>query len=646
MKKGKKGQITVFIILGLLLLAAVVVYVSINQTEKEKGSAAIPKVEKVPIEFQPIQNYVENCLKLTAEEGLKLAMDHGGYIDPITSGINSNPTEPTSSNGVSLPGDFIIPYWYYLKSDNRCIKNCEFSSERPPLRRNEGPKSIEAQLDSYIKVKIKDCTRNFEAFKEDANVVENGVISITSSVLDSDVLFVMVYPLAVTKEGVTKEMNNFYVRIPVRLNDIYELATIMTNLEEKYRFLERDAVQLIVGFSGLDEDKLPPMSESRVQFGNEITWTKSKVKKDVESMLSSYIQLLRAQNTLNYQEYNFGDPYKDALYNLHMIIPFDQDYNHLAASFNYLPETPIYFDLNCDGETCKPLSVSQNFIALFGLQRYEFAYDISFPVMVEIFDPAAFDGKGYYFRYYLEANIRNNEVMKHDFWPLESIDMAAGSMMCDADKRNSGEIAINVKNKKGQNIDGADVAFSCADESCIIGATSNGLLKEKLPVCIGGFVTVMKEGYVSTSNLLSTVLDKKDSVDIVLDPLMEKPFKVKKKLIVRAGDNWIFTNNEVDIGRDEQAIVRITRVGSLGDEEHNFAAEYNGNQSIYGGEESFLTIAPGTYDISIQVINNQRFVIPPEKRKTVSNLFKKAKLTRSAVTLTSTSFSFPLVFER
>lgn len=613
----KKGQITLFIILGLVLLAAAGVYISM---QKDEESAFTPKIEEVPLEFQPLRSYVENCLKSSSEEGLKLIMDHGGYINPAEFGIVADPVDSTNGNGVSFPGGWIVPYWYHLKSDNRCTKNCEFSTERPPLKRSEGSRSIESQLDDYIKVNVKGCTGDFRAFKEEGyEIAESGDIKITSTVLDHDVLFVMEYPLAASREGVAKDIKSFYVRIPVELKNMYELATILSNLQQQYRFLERDTIQLIVGFSGIDEDKLPPMSESRVQFGSGVSWRKSKVKEDIESMLASYMQLLRAENTLNFREFSFGDPIKDSLYNIHMIIPsgaMGKEYDHLGARFDYIPVWPVYLDLNCDGESCTSQSFSQNIISVLGFQRYEFAYDLSFPVMVEIFDPTAFNGEGYYFRYFLEANLRNNEVLWHDFSPLEAIPVETGSMLCDADKRNSGEIEVNVKNIRGEGIDDVEIAYTCGGESCAIGAASDGILKEKFPVCIGGFITAMKDGYVSSSVMLSTFLDKKSSADIVLEPFLEKRFEVRKKLVVKAGNYWVLQDNEVDISRYEQAIVRLERVNGAGEEDYSFAAEYLGNQSIYGAEDPVMKIAPGVYDISIQLISDERLVIPQEVRET------------------------------
>lgn len=618
MSMRKKGQITVFIIVGLVLLGVAGVYIAMQVTDEE--DMLIPKIEEVPLEFQPLRSYVDSCLKISSEEGLKIIMDHGGYIKPADFGIRADPADSTNGNGVSFPGDWIIPYWYHLKSDNRCIKNCEFSTERPPLKRSGGSSSIESQLDDYIKMKVKACTADFSAFKQEGfDIAESGDMKVTTTVLDHEVLVVMEYPLAASREGAAKDIKDFYARIPLELKDIYEFATIISNLEQQYRFLERDAIQLIVGFSSIDEDKLPPMSESRVGFGNGVSWRKSKVKGDIELMLASYMQLLRAEGTLNFQEFSFGNSLKDSLYNIHMTIPADaigKDYSHLGARFDYIPVWPVYFDLNCDGESCTSQSFSQNMISAFGFQRYEFAYDLSFPVMVEIYDPGAFNDQGYSFRYFLEANLRNNEVMWHDFWPMEPIAMETGSMLCDADKRNSGEIEVNVKNAKGDMIDDVQIIYTCGSESCAMGATSGGILKEKFPVCIGGFMTAIKDSYITSSAMLSTALDKKGKAAIILEPFLEKSFKVMKKRVVKAGSYWILQDNEVDISRYEQAIVRLDRVNRIGDEDYSFAAEYLGNQSIYGAEDSVIKLAPGVYDISIQLMNNEKLVIPEDTRET------------------------------
>ena len=67
---GSKGQITVFIILGIILLAtfSLFLYISDSMTEEAVTSASRDVVEDVPSEFIAIQTYTESCIASTAKE--------------------------------------------------------------------------------------------------------------------------------------------------------------------------------------------------------------------------------------------------------------------------------------------------------------------------------------------------------------------------------------------------------------------------------------------------------------------------------------------------------------------------------------------------------------------------------------------------
>jgi len=103
----KRGQITVFIIIAILLLIGVSVYIYLSEEKEVKKEA--------PEAAKPIFNYVQSCLRNTARSGLRAIGDHGGYID--ISDFEVNPVNPTEGNAVMFtPGsDLIVPYWYHLR---------------------------------------------------------------------------------------------------------------------------------------------------------------------------------------------------------------------------------------------------------------------------------------------------------------------------------------------------------------------------------------------------------------------------------------------------------------------------------------------------------------------------------------------------
>jgi hypothetical protein len=610
----KKGQITLFILVGIILLLSFSVYVYIKNRTVEEAFKE-PILEEVPTELQPVYSYVDECVTKVAVEGLKKMGQQGGYVDIGNWGISTSSVEPTNADGLMFsPGSSLkIPYWWYLKSDNACEEMCEFTQKRPSLYRKMGEPSIEGQLDNYVNEHLEDCLRDFKFFRDKGfNIKKLGVVSTTTNVAEDDVTFYVEYPLEIEKETKQK-ISKFFVRIPIDLKTIYEQATVLTNLEAEYRYLERDILNLIVGFSGVDEDRLPPMSDTEFKFGRGVFWKKSEVKQKIIDILSTYIQFLQVYGAHNYKPRVFLDNrLKESLYNEGMLVPSNESYKNLDVSFDYQGWWPIYFELNCEGELCQPDSGSSSFLPLLGIQRYNFAYDVSFPVLVEIHDPYALNNEGYSFMFFLEANIRNNQPLVEKFEPLEVAAVIRRSMLCDLDKRNSGEVTINIKDKAtDKHLDGVKVSYSCAGESCFIGVTKGGVLKEKLPVCLGGVVTYLKEDYLTYYQTLSTKLDEENSLSVALEPFRYKKFEVRKKRVVKTADGWKFNNNPVDLDIEEQATITLKRKGTINEEEFQTIGEYKGNQT----EPSEIKILPGRYDINIQLLSDKKIVIPEQTRK-------------------------------
>ena len=71
----KRGQVTIFVILGLviLIILGIVYYVKFYILESKY-------VNIVPQDIQAVDEYVKNCLEQTVKEGLVYLGDHGGYF--------------------------------------------------------------------------------------------------------------------------------------------------------------------------------------------------------------------------------------------------------------------------------------------------------------------------------------------------------------------------------------------------------------------------------------------------------------------------------------------------------------------------------------------------------------------------------------
>src|SRR3989344_969987 len=79
MHNGKRGQVTVFIILGIIIIAIIgVTYFVISQRAEQVKKEAIFDQSKL----QPLKDYVESCIEQEGLKALDLIGKQGGDIDP------------------------------------------------------------------------------------------------------------------------------------------------------------------------------------------------------------------------------------------------------------------------------------------------------------------------------------------------------------------------------------------------------------------------------------------------------------------------------------------------------------------------------------------------------------------------------------
>ncbi|MBI2134529.1 hypothetical protein HYU09_00930 [Candidatus Woesearchaeota archaeon] len=628
---GTKAQVSIFIIFGIVILAAaaVVFYINTSGQKEEIAPGVFISTQEIPTQLDPVSSFVTQCLDDVAVSGLKLIGEHGGYIDTNSPELTKQnfkiSDDPTESDAVAFaPGsEFKIPYWWYLESNNNCEGTCRFSSKRPELRDDDG--SIEKQLNRYIEKNMPECINNFESLTGQGFEISGlSAIKANAKVAESDVVVVMDYRLSAKKEGITSTLDQFFVRVPVDLEKIYNLATEITNLQQKYRFLERQTMNLVSSFSSVDSNKLPPVTDMRFEFGSTTSWRKSDVKNSIMQVLASYIPMFQVDGTRNFNRDFYSSELKQRLYDS-MIVPVaNQEYNNLDVTFNYLDFWPIYFSINCNGEICQPESASSNLLALIGLQRYDFAYDVSFPALVGVFDQDALNGQGYNFNFFLEANVRNNRELESEFVPLQTADIPAASFLCDLSNRNSAEVTIKVIDAvEAKPLDGVSVTLGVAGENCYIGSTNeNGTLVAKFPAgTAGALISLLKPDYISKSQLFDASPDRKLSLEAKLDPVKEKKITIKKKLLEKTSRGWEFTNKISDLKPDEEAFVTLTRLSPLTEEDFDAVA------SIKGPNEEQIRLAPGKYEVNINTFLRENIRIPEKKVRKKTGLFSEEEFT-------------------
>ena len=80
-KKELKGQVSMFIVVGMIVLISAGFYFYFaNYITKKQSQLGVKIAQKIPAELRPIQTYVITCLDKTAMAGLELLGKQGGNI--------------------------------------------------------------------------------------------------------------------------------------------------------------------------------------------------------------------------------------------------------------------------------------------------------------------------------------------------------------------------------------------------------------------------------------------------------------------------------------------------------------------------------------------------------------------------------------
>jgi len=344
MKMNKKAQLTIFIIIGIVLLFSAALIIYIKQSITEYKPPVEIAFEEVPTELQPLQRFVTICVESTAKEAIIKAGVQGGYVD--ASNIIVNDQDPTSAEGISFsPGsDVVVPYWHYMKSSNTCNEQCEFDSKQLPLFRRVGTgNSLEEQIDEYVEQKLSGCIRDFFTFRQQGFEIEQSTIKAFTTIARTDVFVQLDYPLTVIREGRVEKMSKFTARIPVNLGKFYDLAIELTEKEAKTSYLGFMAFNLIDVYSGIDKNKLPPLADSTFKRGGFVSWLHRDVKSNIEELLMIHTPALQAIGTSNFQGnyYDGDDQLAQGLYSL-FILPLNKTHRALLIILDNIdPVLPL-----------------------------------------------------------------------------------------------------------------------------------------------------------------------------------------------------------------------------------------------------------------------------------------------------------------
>jgi len=493
----KRGQITVFIIIGLIVLLT---YFTLSYYRKE----SIEETELIQPELIPVQQFVMTCTKTLAREAIDIIGINGGYIY-FPQWIQNNPNSYLKLSPIE---DLKNPYWWY-----------DGEQAIPPLD------FIAKQIEDYTEAGMAGCLDNFSAFHQEYDVIELGSFNVIAEIGEEDVTVKTIYPIEV-KDKFNKtlaELQKFPVRIPVRLKQVHKLAKEIMERENKDFFIEKKAIDLM----SMDDDEIPTTG-IEIKCGKK-QWETEKVEEKLKQLLQTNLPYIKIKGTkfkedsviIPYQlqdtnPYSESNTYNDSYYYYHYIWDIsDTPRPNMHVSFNYDPKWDMKFYARPNKGKYMEANPQKGgqLLSLLCFHIWHFNYDVIFPVKVTIVDDNTDVNDRYSFTFAFKANINHNTPDRTNFvvQTFDTRDTYIEEEYC-ADLTN--EITIYATDKvTTNNIRDVNLTFTCGRYSCNMGSTKSywkedpsGIpkLKKKFPYCSNAVLKGTKTGYEDSQTFIQT----------------------------------------------------------------------------------------------------------------------------------------------
>jgi hypothetical protein len=254
--RNKKAQLTVFIILGVVIVIIVgFVLFSSRYTQQKKSETEIRKSRQATFDLTPIQTHIKGCIKKVTEDGLTYITKQGGYIFGSQGGTLMDFSPSNEGLFFVKDGDDIVPYAIYppqfiephpatyfstppyypsvcfpyeisgLTCNTSQEDNSGFfgSNNLKPLDGQEH--SIRSQLTKYMEDNIMNCI-DFSIFEMQGFEVLAGEMLVDVTLARRNVVTSLTLPLEITKV-VTDETTNleeFSSIVDVRMSDLHNFV--------------------------------------------------------------------------------------------------------------------------------------------------------------------------------------------------------------------------------------------------------------------------------------------------------------------------------------------------------------------------------------------------------------------------------------
>src|SRR3990167_8710851 len=198
---GVRGQLTIFIIIAILIVASVAGYFLVKDRIVKKG---------VPVNIQPIETTLLTCLEDDVLES------QGGYIE-LPEFEPGSDFMPFSSqlNFLGNP----IPYWYYVSGNN--------------IKREQVPSKefMENELENFIDSQIQNC--DLEKYYSEGYKISIGAPESNVIIRDKDIKVELKMDMGINFGEENAIINEHNKIVESNLGNLYDAAKSVYEDEQK-----------------------------------------------------------------------------------------------------------------------------------------------------------------------------------------------------------------------------------------------------------------------------------------------------------------------------------------------------------------------------------------------------------------------------
>ncbi len=483
-KMKKRGQVTTFVILGIIIIAVIgLTYYIINYGIKSEFEREQEKLASGS-EFIPVKNYFDSCIKSVALDGAIILGSQGGYINIPKDDYPINPLLPFSNRLQIFNNDALeVPYWFYETSNG--IQKTQIPSID----------EMELQLENYVNANINECLINFTEF-QDYEISGFDDVNTDVTIEDNKIFIEILTKITVEHKGLIQEFDKFLITLDVPLGKLYNKAKEILEKENNEYFFEQKTIDMLILYDEIPYSGLSFTCSPKI-------WNVENVKQDLRKIIKNNINAINPLTTKQYYKYGIKN-------------------DEGNINFRYEDNWPLFLEVDGGEKVLKESSVygennpAASFLrTLFCLNNYHFVYDIKYPIL------ATLNENNFDFSYATMVIIDNNQPRENRLGINAPFEF--DSSICESP---SIEVTINSLNQETNSyIENSQVKINCVTTICDLGKTTQQGLKTKVPACANAVITASKEGY-NDARITVDTLDKLD-LFFYLKPKYKKQVEIK-----------------------------------------------------------------------------------------------------------------------